>query len=206
MTMRDCSDGATRDLLPLYTSGTMSGADQRMVESHIAGCADCAAEVELLRAVSRAYAPMAVNVATIVAKIPQRGRVRVSAAPFHRQPLWRVAASLTLFIAGTAAVVVVRGRTSEGILAPTAQVAPTSTRGATSPVETTIVATGPGVVRTTSSGILSLGAEMSDLTDAQLQSLLGSLDGLDSRPQADPTTIATPIIPVRTQAPGRSNQ
>ena len=50
-----------------------------------------------------------------------------------------------------------------------------------------------------------IGDFLSSLTDAQLQSLLGSLDGLDSRPQAEPTTITVSISQDVTQAPGRSN-
>ena len=204
MKMNDCPDGSLRDLLPLFVSGVLSAPDRTRVASHIAGCTDCEAEVELLRAVNRAYAVNPVNVASIVAKIttPRRG-VRTS-VPFHRQPLWRVAASMTLFIAGTATVLVVRGRVPEATPAAVAQSTPRA--GGTATAAETTVASTTTTTRTTSSGLLSLGTELSELTDSQLQSLLGSLDGLDSRPQADPTTITTPIIQERTQAPGRSNQ
>ena len=204
MTMNDCPDGLLRDLLPLFVSGVLSAPDRTRIASHITGCADCAAEVELLRAVNRAYAVKPVNVAAIAAKITPPRRVNRAHLPFHRQPLWRAAASLTLFIAGAATVLVVRGRAPEGAPASVAQGAPRAA-GTPTVAETTSASATP-ITRTTSAGLLSLGTELSEFTDSQLQSLLGSLDGLDSRPQADPTTIASPIIQERTRTPGRSNQ
>ena len=203
MTMNDCPDGSLRDLLPLFVSEVLSAPDRTRVASHISGCADCAAEVALLRAINRAYAVTPVNVAGIAAKITPQRRANRTQIPFHRQPLWRAAASMTLFIAGTATVLVVRGRVPETAPASVAHGA-RQTAGAPTAAETTIVST--TIARTTSNGLFSLGTELSELTDSQLQSLLGSLDGLDSRPQADPTTIASPIIQERTRAPGRSNQ
>jgi anti-sigma factor RsiW len=206
MTMRDCPDGTMRDLLPLFASGTLNAEDRDRVESHLESCADCAAEVALLQAVNRAYPARPVNVAAIAARIPAKRRTTVSRRSFYREPLWRAAASVTLFIAGTATVLVVRGG---GLGTPgtsSAQVAVQPNGMPATAAETTIASAAGGVTRSASDAILSLGTELSDLTDAQLETLLGSLDGLDSRPQADPTTIATPIIQERTQAPGRNNQ
>ena len=204
MTMNDCPDGSLRDLLPLFVSGVLSAPDRSRVASHIAGCTDCAAEVELLGAVYRAYAVKPVNVAAISAKITPQRRANRMQVPFHRQPLWRIAAGMTLFIAGTATVLVVRGRVPEASPAAVAQGAPGA--GGTGTAAETTIASSTAMVRATSNVLLSLGTELSEFSDSQLQSLLGSLDGLDSRPQADPTTIASPIIQERTQAPGRSNQ
>ena len=210
MTMNECPDGSLRDLLPLFVSGVLSAPDRSRVASHIAGCTDCAAEVELLGAVCRAYAVKPVNVAAISAKITPQRRANRMQVPFHRQPLWRIAAGMTLFIAGTATVLVVRGRVPEASPAAVAQGAPGAPgapgAGGTGTAAETTIASSTAMVRATSNVLLSLGTELSEFSDSQLQSLLGSLDGLDSRPQADPTTIASPIIQERTQAPGRSNQ
>lgn len=203
MTMRDCADGAMRDLLPLYVRGKLSTPDQGRVESHVGSCADCAAEVDLLRAVSRAYPAPAVDVASIAARMPSRRTVR-AAIPFHRQPLWRAAASLTLFIAGTATVLLVRGR--EPAVPQVGLMQPTAHQGSSAAETTLAMAAVTGNASPRSGALLSLGTELSDLTESQLESLLGSLDGLDLRPQADPMTIATPIIQDRTQAPDRNNQ
>ena len=202
MTMRDCPDGTLRDALPLYAGGKLAAADRARVESHLASCADCTAELDLLRTVARAYPAPKVNVAAAAARIPARRAARKQVA-FHRQPLWQMAAGITFLIAGTASVMVLRGR---GVETPSLVSAPAGGAAA----ETTLAAIGTNrattTTVTTSSALLSLGTDMSEFTDAQLQSLLGSLDAIDSRPTADPTTIATPIIQERTQAPGRSNQ
>ncbi|MFL5575008.1 MAG: zf-HC2 domain-containing protein, partial [Gemmatimonadaceae bacterium] len=70
--MIDCPNADVRDLLPAYAHGALGAADRARVESHVAGCADCAAELSLIRAAQRALAPApAVNVARIVAALPR---------------------------------------------------------------------------------------------------------------------------------------
>lgn len=199
MTMRDCPDGAMRDLLPLYVSGKLVSTEQTRVASHVATCMDCATEAELLRTVARAFPVPMLDVASICAKLPTPRVV-----PIHRQPLWRVAASLALFIAGTATVLAVIGRQPDAAQVGLFQSVGTQTGAA--PETTLAVAISTGGSPAANGALLSLGEELSDLTDAQLELLLGSLDGLDPRPQADPMTIATPIIQDRTQAPSSKNQ
>ena len=199
MTMRDCPDGAMRDQLPLYVSGRLDARSRSAVEAHLAGCAECAAEVAMLSAVGRAFPVPAVDVARIAAAMPRR-TPRPVAPAFYRQPLWRLAASLTLFITGAATYLVVRSG-GPGVAPQVAGSAPVA--------ETTLALATPtrapagGAER--ASDLVAVGTDLSELTDAQLQSLLGSLDGLDSRPQAEPTTITVSITQDVTQAPGRSN-
>ena len=202
MTMRDCPDGTLRDALPLYVSGRLAVADTSRIDAHLGSCAECTAEVALLRAVGRAYPPTPVNVAAVAARIPARRAPRKQVA-FHRQPLWQIAAGITLLITGTATVMVVRGRAPQ---APSLASAPSAAGTAAEATIAAVTPPAPARTVTTSSAVLSLGTDLSDLTDAQLQSLLVTLDAIDSRPGADPATIARPIIQDRTQAPGRSNQ
>src|SRR5512140_1830353 len=65
--MNDCPNADVRDLLP----DRLDEAARAMVESHLEGCADCRAELALLRDVraSLRRAP-ALNVAAIAAAIP----------------------------------------------------------------------------------------------------------------------------------------
>jgi anti-sigma factor RsiW len=67
-----------RDQLPLYVSGRLDDADQSKVEAHLQGCADCAAEVELLRATVRAYDVSPVDAAAIATRIPTAKSARRS--------------------------------------------------------------------------------------------------------------------------------
>ena len=54
--MTDCPNVEIRELLPEYLSGTLSAHRRSEVETHLAGCEDCAEELALLRLVREAYA------------------------------------------------------------------------------------------------------------------------------------------------------
>jgi anti-sigma factor RsiW len=97
--MTDCPNAETRDRLPDLVNGSLDGGARAIVERHVAGCSDCAAEVELLRRVRRVLAPTApaFDVATIVAALPAPRR---SAAPWSRLASWKVAAAVSLFAVG----------------------------------------------------------------------------------------------------------
>jgi hypothetical protein len=71
--MSDCLNGDLRDLFPDLAAERLSGAERARVASHVAGCAACAAEVELLRAARRVMSrgvPV-VDIAQIVAALPK---------------------------------------------------------------------------------------------------------------------------------------
>jgi anti-sigma factor RsiW len=188
VTMRDCPDAAMRDLLPLYVSGRLDDADHSKVEVHLHGCADCAAEVELLRATVRAFEVAPIDAAAISAKLPT-ARAGRRARPFHSQPLWRIAAVMTFMIAGTATVMVVRQPSSGSMGIDT--LASVSTTG--TPRETTLAMTNASSARSTAT--INFGNNLSDLTDEQLAALLSSLDGIDGSVSADPQVLVTPIVP-----------
>ena len=104
-----------------------------------------------------------------------------------------------LFRSGAATYLAVRSGDPGGARRIDAQApVPESTLALTTPARTTIPAE-------RAADLVAVSNDLSELTDAQLQSLLGSLDGLDSRPQAEPTTITVSISQDVTQAPGRSN-
>ena len=71
--MNECPNAEMRDRLPdLFTSGS-TRASRAEVMAHVAGCADCRDELELLR---RTYAVLAartprVDVAKIVSTLPK---------------------------------------------------------------------------------------------------------------------------------------
>ncbi len=68
--MRDCEDGAMRDLLPDYVNDTLSDAEHAKVEAHLRTCADCVAEIEVIEAAGRAYAVPTIDVDHIMKAIP----------------------------------------------------------------------------------------------------------------------------------------
>lgn len=97
--MNDCPNAEMRDQLCDVVHRTMSDADCRRVEEHIATCPECAAEIALLR---RAHAVLtrrvpSVNTASIVAALPKR---RASRVPSFGT--WRIAATIAVIAVGAA--------------------------------------------------------------------------------------------------------
>lgn len=203
MTMRDCPNGEMRDQLPLYVSGRLDEAREAFVEAHLRECADCSAEVELLRATVRAFEVTAPDAAAIAAYVPTARAAR-RARPFHSQPLWRVAAAITIMIAGTAMTMLLRQpRLSEegvtvGVDSGTAVV---GQPGGNASGDTGLLVANAGGTR----GI-ALGGSLSGLTDSQLEALLASLERLDGAVSAEPEVLDAPIIPAGTEGSGRKNQ
>lgn len=192
MTMRDCPNGEMRDRLPLYVSGRLDGARQALVEAHLRDCADCQAEVELLRAAVRAFDVAAPDAAAIAARVPT-ARVARRLRPFHRQPVWRLAAAITVMIAGTAMTMLLqRPRLSEEtatVGVDTGQVTGGLPGGNPSGDTGLLVASAGGTPG------MALGGSLSDLSDSQLEALLASLERLDGAMSAEPEVLNTPIIP-----------
>src|SRR5687768_17134728 len=103
--MNDCPNAEIRDQLCDVVHRTLSDAECRRVEAHIATCPDCAAEIALLeraRAVLNRSAP-AVNTNAIVAALPRPRRAR--AMSFSN---WRIAASIAVIALGAASLSLVR--------------------------------------------------------------------------------------------------
>lgn len=193
--MRDCEDGEMRDLLPLFARGKLPPADRARVDAHVAHCEACAAELEVLRAVSLAFSVPALDAARIANALPVRRRAS-GGVPFRRQSLWRIAASLTLMITGVATVMVVRQRAASN---PAAATAPRDTGGPASPggavPAASVASSGAQPAAGAAEGGLGFGVSLSDLTDAQLETLLGSLDRIEANVPPDPEKMAKPIVP-----------
>ena len=102
--MRDCENGDMRDLLPDWVHDRLDAARTQSVAAHVAGCAECADEVVLLRNLAASLAARApsVNVDAIVAALP-RPRARSSVRWFERTQ-WRAAAALLLMTGVSVAV------------------------------------------------------------------------------------------------------
>ncbi|HEX3868393.1 MAG TPA: zf-HC2 domain-containing protein, partial [Gemmatimonadaceae bacterium] len=111
--MIDCPNAEIRDRLPDLLHDRLSASERAMVMAHVDACAECRAELELLRGVQRtlmARTPR-VDVGAIVAALPKPGaRSRdasvVSIGERRRAPWssWRAAAAITLLAVGAGAV------------------------------------------------------------------------------------------------------
>jgi anti-sigma factor RsiW len=204
--MNDCADGNMRDRLPEYVHGALSVSEREAVARHLESCEDCRAEVELIEAAARAMPMPTIDIAKIVSGLPrsrkpEAGRRFAGAA-------WRVAAGIGIVVLGTYAVVRSENpgepKQQVAVSAPTASAtapqvtpAPSAQAVPTKPDSTSSipaqVAMAPATAR--AKPAMSFGGGLSDLSDEQLDALLGELDGLDSLPSVEPETHLTPILP-----------
>lgn len=203
-----------RDALPDLIHGSLDAARAAGVEAHVASCAECAAELELLRVIvtSAAKAP-AMDVGRIAAALPTPARQGLLLHRGGRQPagsrklqtvwsrpLLRAAATVAIVTAGGLSLLV--GRDA---LSPERQARPSATGVATAAHATAaapITATAPAsdvapqqaVARhLASAAALSLVGEVQDLTDEHLATLLNEMDRMDAIPGVEPEAISPAI-------------
>jgi hypothetical protein len=107
--MNDCPNADVRDLLPDLVHERLGPAVRTIVEAHVEGCADCQAEVALLRAlrVTLNRAPV-VDIAAITSAIaPYRVATPVRVRR-NSWVGWQAAAAITILAAGGSSVLLLR--------------------------------------------------------------------------------------------------
>ncbi|MEO8195013.1 MAG: zf-HC2 domain-containing protein [Gemmatimonadales bacterium] len=210
--MTDCVNTEVRDALPDLVHGRLSELDAATMAAHVESCADCRAEVALLREV-RAAAPPAprMDAARIAAAIPLVLMTMPVFPPRQRDPgmflwrnAWRFAAAAVVVAVGAWAI------TGPGMRAPADVALRTASAPATVVDEATPVsgaraavqpapassakATDPAITGPSRDpASLSLDPGVQDLSDAELEQLLSELDGIDSIPSADPQSVTLSV-------------
>ena len=188
-----------------------------MVEAHVGKCAECAAELELLRQLRAVRRTPSVDVASIAAALP------AYRAPGRRSWVsWRAAAAITVLVAGASSVAVVqRGVSSHVDTGSRAIAAPVSTPvsidtvtidprvaistiptqkapAAAEPITAPVTKASPtrAVERAATGRELAMGGgAMGDLDDRQLASLLKDIESLDAVPSVEVESTPTSPIP-----------
>ncbi|CAN5125866.1 hypothetical protein BH23GEM2_BH23GEM2_04500 [soil metagenome] len=99
--MRDCVNAEVRDRLPELVHGLLEAAERAGVESHVAGCPDCAAEAALIRRAAGVITLAAprVDSSRIAAALPMAGAIAPLRTARTSWPL-RIAAALLVGIVG----------------------------------------------------------------------------------------------------------
>jgi anti-sigma factor RsiW len=166
--MRDCQDEKFKDLLPEYAFGRLDDTERAAVAAHVESCPSCAAELAVVRAAHAAFPAPPVDIARIVRGlptpvIPLAPRIEKRSRRFTS---WRIAATIATIAVGGVSVAVL-----EGILHKPPRIHQQAPR----PVENTNEASG-----------LSVGGNLNDLSDKEMQTLLDKLDELDAVPSAEP--------------------
>lgn len=220
--MNDCPNADVRDLLPELLHGRLDAAARASVEAHVAACADCAAELALLRNLRSAMGTPKVEVASIVAALP------AYRAPARRSWVgWRSAAAIAVIVAGASSVAVLQrgmpGEVVEAARSSTVTLPPRLPRVASTHVLSTIGSgptgqartgfdsavgatatlgkTPPEAVAVAASRELAMGGgTLGDLDNHELASLLRDIESLDAVPSVD--VESTPVSPIGPASPG----
>lgn len=199
--MTECTNLEMRDLLPDYARGALVGAAVAAVERHLADCAACRAELAVVRNAqlvlgvtarvdtTRIAAAVVRSAATrrdATRAVAQARRRRMWTAPSSRR-MWLAAASLVA-VAGAAALATRSDQPASVEDSPRVVVqvdSPTSpTPGGTTPGAPVRPATRP-----MRSNELGVGGGLTDLADAELESLLRELEGLDAQFEVEPANL-----------------
>lgn len=154
--MRDCPNLEMRERLPDLLHGVLHADEAAAVRAHVAECAECRAELEMLESVRGALvAPgvgVGVDTARIVGKLPTYQRPSAWARATRSPPL-RAAAAVVLLVGGYAVV---------------------RNRGTDAPAIDSAVAVAPATSE------ISVGASFQDLTDSDLRAVLDEMTKLQA--------------------------
>lgn len=225
--MTECGSPELQDLLPDFAAELLDDVSTARVQAHLGMCDACAEDLALLRVARRLRAPAPViDVARIVAALPAPPSATVAASPHgpvlvrdetarehavppamrdrpaRRQmvmgvPVWRLAATLGVVIAGGASLMVAR----RGIVA----IDPAAGGGQVTQVAESVtqVATAPTRVRPESLGASASAAmartvsvsygDLGDYTEDELQRMLDRLEQWDGATNEEPLP-STPIV------------
>ena len=224
--MNDCPNADVRDLLPDLVHGRLDAETRATVEAHMAGCADCRAELALLR-----------DLRGSLRRTPRLDLAAIAAAvPAYRAPVrrswvgWRTAAAITMLVAGGSSVALLQRNVAphvdsdsvasvpvSSVPAPvSAPVATPSTIPGSAPVQTPLpekpapVVSQPPIIAAPVARVpdsdgreLAMGGgSLNDLSDRELTSLLKDIESLDAVPSVEVDN--TPIAPIAPSAPRRA--
>ena len=200
--MTECINTEVREALPDLLNGRLSALDTATMNAHVESCAECRAELELLREIRDSRIVPAMDAARIASTIAPYGGQSV-AAPQHvrrsvisRLGVLRIAAAAVFIAAGGWALSTStfwpasKAAVGERVVA-VAPVAATSTATEPSAVVTQPAATRPGAGTEVAS--LSLVGGTDDLSDADLEKLVSDIETIDAIPAAEPQSVTATV-------------
>lgn len=203
--MNDCQNAEIRDQLPDLLHDRLDATRRAVVLAHVEDCADCRDELELLRSARAMFhvGTPKVDVNWIVNALPAAAprALRVE----RRRPVWsdwRIAAAVTLLVAGGGSFAVLRQQHDRVPAAMNATAANTAKAGVPARPDSTAVAEPSQVATAPSDGaaptrgnVVALEAglgsgRLGDLTEQQLAKLLDEIDQLQATPITDPEPVS----------------
>ncbi len=187
--MTDCPNVQMRERLPDLLHDALDASDRAALEAHLAGCADCAAELAVLRSARHVMSAVRVPVldtASIVAALPRPVALHLSrTVPRRSRTIFRIAAAVSFISLGGISVAV--ARSFFGDVTSTSVDSILAGRGESlqvvSPVAGNVGATAQSSAAVP---VLTMHPSVGALDDADLESLLDELDQLEATPLAEP--------------------
>lgn len=194
--MNDCSNAEMRDQLPDLLHDRLSAGARAELTAHLAECVDCREELELLRDLQAALAVRAprIDTAWVANALPKPpAQVPARVAPRRTWADWRIAAAVTLLVAGGSSVVLVNRNSNPSSGTPTVNVVPV--RSAQALADTPRAETGAVTASVASAEGLGMGGHLVDLDDDQLQELIDEIGQLKAVPNVEPEPVLMRIDP-----------
>lgn len=191
--MNKCIDTEIQEMLPDLIHESLDGNERRRVEAHLATCESCKEDLDVLRTVRSAavFAPT-IDTDRVVRQIPPYRMIvpGVDQPQRTRMVSWLVAAGVALAIVGGGTMMISnQSRTPTSVAS---SVAPDSQLQApllvTTPDSVVPVSVGsPSAAMPTLA--LASAADVSSLSDGDLQQLMNDMDEFDALPAAEPEPV-----------------
>lgn len=201
--MNDCPNAEIRDRLPDLLHEHLDAGARAQVMAHVERCADCRAELALLREARSllATAPL-VDVGRIVRALPSPAAARLARVSTRSRRLdWRVAASIAALALGGVSIgtyATIGKGVHEATVAPIAGAPrlPLVDSGALPPhVQTTVAMAAGSTAFGTTAGAraavteLATGDGLNDMSASDLQTLLSDIEHMQPVPAAEPDSV-----------------
>ena len=198
--MNECTNLEMSDLLPDLARGALAGPALAALEDHLATCATCRAELELVRTAHAVLgATPSVDTARIVAAVGRSSTIRRDAtaavAQARRRRTWSIAApSKRVWLAAASIVAavgvsVVASNVTRNPGDPAPPPAVAQVQQPTTPAPATPEPTQPATPRPAGRAELVMAGGVSDLADADLESLLQVLDDGGTEIDVEPAVL-----------------
>ena len=190
--MNECAELDIRELLPDLLHGKLDADARARVEAHVASCAECAEELEVLRTVKSAavFIP-AIDVDSVVRQIPPyRAIVPAVQAPARsRLVSWLVAASLLIVVLGGGSLLMIQRQPT---VSPVATVDHSALRvGVSTPTNkgSGVASNVPGPSTKPATHALALASNVEGLSDNNLRQLMDDMNNFDALPATEPGPV-----------------
>lgn len=194
--MNDCVNAEMRDRLPDLLSDRLPASERADVVAHVAACADCREELELLRALRSMFsaAPPRVDVARVVSALPKPPSQATGRPTRRTWADWRIAAAVTLLAVGGSSVALIN-RGSHVAPVPIDAANPIGDSPST---PARVQGVRPNATTDTNqdsepAGGLGMSGHLADLDDAQLQALINEIENMKAVPITEPDPVSMKV-------------